>query len=109
MREINKKSMASIWRSKGLKKINSFDFKRTIRMEMGKIITNTEKLYFINFLRFFIHTQQVIPSNPLFTGFSKKFVSSLYKRYFIFYPLFYEYAYKIGISYKVCIRRLYNF
>ena len=38
----------------GLKKINSFDFKRAIRMEMGKIITNTEKLYFINFLRFFI-------------------------------------------------------
>ena len=46
--------------------------------------------------------------NPLFKGILKKFVLTLYKRYFIFYPLLYEYAYKLGVSYKVCIRRLYN-
>ena len=46
--------------------------------------------------------------NPLLKGFSKKFVSTLYKKYFIFHPFLYEYAYKLGVSYKVCIKGLYN-
>ena len=32
------------------------------------------------------------------------FVSNLYKRYFILHPFLYEYAYKLGASYKVCIK-----
>ena len=47
--------------------------------------------------------------NPLFKWVAKKFVSTLYKRYFILHPFLYEYAYKLGVSYKVCIKRLYNF
>ena len=46
--------------------------------------------------------------NPLFKWVSKKFVSTLYKRFLILHPFLYEYAYKLGVSYKVCIKGLYN-
>ena len=51
MREINKKSITSIFISNGLKKINSFDFKKTIRIIMGTIIVNNDKKNEFKFLR----------------------------------------------------------
>jgi hypothetical protein len=32
----------------------------------------------------------------------------LYKRYFILNPFLHEYAYNLDVSYKVCIKRLYD-
>ena len=51
MREINKKSITSILKSNGLKKINSLDFKKTIRIKMGAIIVNNDKKNEFKFFR----------------------------------------------------------
>ena len=51
----------------------------------------------------FIPTQWVIPSATLYL---KGCQTRLYKRYFIFYPLLYEYTYNLGVSYKIWLKEI---
>ncbi|MDG2403803.1 MAG: hypothetical protein P8M25_02275, partial [Paracoccaceae bacterium] len=65
-----------------------------------------KKILFLGIVIFHSHSMSNTLLNPLFKGFSEKFVSTLYKRYFILHPFLFEYTYNLGVSYKVCTKEI---